>query len=156
MQCACRQKIPGPLRPFNQHDALTRLIPSQFVQRIRPIQTPQIIMMNRSFERLVRLDEREAGAGNFHLRVLSQMAQEGSGKRTFPGSQTAGERKTVSGRTTVGNQGRQSFGRKLVIKAYLHDANVDPTHLCQQGRSGADQRLPFWRSSIQHAMTGPS
>lgn len=156
MQCAFWQKVFRPFRPFDQHNPFACLVPCQFMQRIRTVQSPQIIMMNRSFGRLVRLNEREAGARHLHLRVLRQMPQEGAGERTFPSPQTARECKAVSGATTVGNQGRQSFGRKLVIKAYLHGANVDPTALCQQGRSAAGQRPPFRRRSIQRAMTGPS
>lgn len=156
MQCAFWQKVFRPLWPFNQHDPFAGLVPRQFMQRIRPVQTPQVIMINCSFGRLVRLNKRETGARHLHLRVLRQMAQESAGEGTFPRSQTTRKRKAVSGATTVGNQGRQSFGRKLVIKAYLHATNVDPTALCQQGRSEPVQRPPFRRRSIHRAMTASS
>jgi hypothetical protein len=124
------------VRPLNQHDAITRLVPPQFFQPGGTVQPPQIEMMNRAQAGFVFLDQGEGRAGHLQRRIAGGGAQEGARERALAGPQWPFQQHGIADPREPSQRGGKRLRRRQVRQRDQPRGggdDHDPTSVPQRG-----------------------
>lgn len=92
-----RCQMPQPVRPFDEDDIVTRIVPAEFDQPVRAGQPPKIEMMHGAARGVVALHQGEGRAGDFKGRGCGCGPQQSAGEFGLAGAQRTFQQDGIPG-----------------------------------------------------------